>query len=68
MQYSLRACPPIAQAYGQVKMALVQHPSGGGWDDMAVYDEVKDPVCGMLSGGAEVWAAWNGWAMEPTDC
>jgi GrpB-like predicted nucleotidyltransferase (UPF0157 family) len=64
----LRACPPIAHAYGQVKMALVKHQSVGGWDDMEAYYEVKDPVCDIISGGAEVWAAWHGWAMGPTDC
>jgi GrpB-like predicted nucleotidyltransferase (UPF0157 family) len=64
----LRACPSIAPAYGQVKMALVKHHSGGGWDDMEAYYEVKDPLCDIISGGAEVWAAWNGWEMGPTDC
>ncbi len=64
----LRACPAIAQAYAQVKMALVKYYPGGGWDDMEAYYEVKDPVCDIIIGGAEVWAASSGWAMGPTDC
>jgi GrpB-like predicted nucleotidyltransferase (UPF0157 family) len=64
----LRACPTIAQAYAQVKMALVKDRAGGGWDDMAGYYAVKDPVCDIIRGGAEVWAAAMGWEMGPTDC
>lgn len=64
----LRACPAIAQAYAQVKMALVQYPHGGGWDDMEVYYQIKNPVCDIIIGGAEVWAASIGWEMGPTDC
>ncbi len=61
----LRACPTIAQAYAQVKMALVKHHPE---EDMDVYYEVKDPVCDIIMGGAEVWAASTGWIMGPTDC
>jgi GrpB-like predicted nucleotidyltransferase (UPF0157 family) len=64
----LRACPRIAQAYAQVKMALVQHHVRGGWDGMEGYYAVKDPVCDIIIGGAEIWAASHGWAMGPTDC
>ncbi len=64
----LRACPPIAQAYAQVKMGLVKYHPGGGWDDMEAYYEVKDPVCDIIIGGAEIWAASIRWEMGPTDC
>jgi len=61
----LRAHSPIAQAYAQVKMALVKYHPG---DDMEAYYDVKDPVCDIIIGGAEVWAAAVGWEMGPTDC
>ena len=61
----LRAYPPIAQAYAQVKMALVKyHPE----DDMEAYYDIKDPACDIIFGGAEVWAASTGWKLGPSDC
>lgn len=64
----LRTNPTIAQAYAQVKMALVKHDPGDGWDATEAYYEVKDPVCDIIIGGAEVWAASIEWEMGPTDC
>lgn len=59
----LRAHPPIAEAYAQVKMALaVRHPT-----DLDAYYEVKDPVCDIIMGGAEEWAATSRWAAAASD-
>lgn len=61
----LRAHPPIAAAYAQVKQALVKyHPE----DDMDAYYDVKDPVCDIIIGGAEVWATSTAWRLGATDC
>jgi GrpB-like predicted nucleotidyltransferase (UPF0157 family) len=61
----LRAYSTIAQAYAQAKVALVKyHPE----DDLDVYYEVKDPVCDIIIGGAELWAASTDWVMGPSDC
>lgn len=61
----LRAHSPIAAAYAQVKQALVKyHPE----DDMDAYYDVKDPVCDIIIGGAEGWAAATQWVLGPTDC
>jgi GrpB-like predicted nucleotidyltransferase (UPF0157 family) len=60
----LRAHPATAQAYAQVKEALVKyHP-----DNMDAYYDIKDPVCDIIIGGAEVWAAATQWTAGPTDC
>jgi len=60
----LRAHPATAQAYAQVKEALAKyHP-----DDLDAYYDVKDPVCDIIIGGAEVWAAAVQWEAGPTDC
>ncbi len=60
----LRAHPAIAEAYAQVKQGLVAHnidyPDG--------YYDVKDPVCDIIIGGAEAWAATIGWTPGPSDC
>lgn len=61
----LRAHPPLAMAYAQVKMALVKHHPE---DDMEVYYDVKDPVCDIIMGGAEAWAATIGWQLGATNC
>jgi GrpB-like predicted nucleotidyltransferase (UPF0157 family) len=61
----LRHFPDVAQAYGQVKAALVRyHPE----DDMDAYYDIKDPVCDIIAGGAEFWAAASGWEPGATDC
>ncbi len=60
----LRAHSPVAQAYAQVKLALARyHP-----DDMDAYYDVKDPVCDIIMGAAEDWAAAARWQPGPSDC
>ena len=57
--------PAIAQAYGQVKEAIVKyHPE----QDMEAYYDIKDPVCDIIMGGAEEWAAFTKWQPDHTDC
>lgn len=59
----LRAHPPVAQAYARVKLALARyHP-----DDMDAYYDVKDPVCDIIMGAAEEWAAATHWQPGPSD-
>ena len=54
----------MAEAYAQVKSAIAKyHP-----DDMDAYYDVKDPVCDIIMGGAEDWAASTHWEAGPTDC
>lgn len=61
----LRAFPTISQAYGQVKEAIVKyHPE----QDMEAYYDIKDPVCDIIMGGAEEWAASTNWQQGPSDC
>jgi GrpB-like predicted nucleotidyltransferase (UPF0157 family) len=61
----LCAFPPIAQAYGQVKEAIVKyHPE----QDMEAYYDIKDPVCDIIMGGAEEWAATSNWQPGLSDC
>ncbi|MFN8499292.1 MAG: GrpB family protein [Anaerolineae bacterium] len=60
----LRAHPPIAAAYAQTKLALARlHP-----DDVEAYYDVKDPVCDIIMGGAEEWAAATQWQPAASDC
>jgi len=59
----LRAFPATAEAYGQVKTALANYHA----DNMDAYYDVKDPVCDIIIGGAEVWAASTMWQAGPTD-
>lgn len=61
----LRAFPAIAQAYGQVKQAIVKyHPE----QDMEAYYDIKDPVCDIIMGGAEAWSASIQWQAGSSDC
>lgn len=60
----LRAHPPVALAYAQVKTALVNYHA----NDVEAYYEVKDPVCDLIIGGADEWAMRTGWKIGPTDC
>lgn len=60
----LRSHPAVAEAYGQVKMALVAHKL----DDMDAYYDIKDPVCDIIIGGAEEWALRTGWEPGLPDC
>jgi GrpB-like predicted nucleotidyltransferase (UPF0157 family) len=59
----LRANPAMADAYGQVKLALAAHHA----DDVEAYYAIKDPVCDVIMGGAENWAATTGWVPGPSD-
>lgn len=60
----LRANPAAAEAYAQVKMLLAQyHP-----DNIDVYNDLKDPVCDLISGAAELWAQAKNWQPGPSDC
>jgi GrpB-like predicted nucleotidyltransferase (UPF0157 family) len=59
----LRASPATAVAYGQVKLALAAYHA----DDVDAYYAIKDPVCDIIMGGAEEWAATTGWAPGPSD-
>jgi GrpB-like predicted nucleotidyltransferase (UPF0157 family) len=60
----LRAHPAAAQAYVQVKEALVKYHA----DDADAYYDVKDPVCDLIIGGAEEWVLREGWTAGPSDC
>jgi GrpB-like predicted nucleotidyltransferase (UPF0157 family) len=60
----LRTHESVAQAYAQVKTALAWlHP-----DDIDAYYDVKDPVCDIIMGGAEAWAAQVAWRPGNPDC
>jgi GrpB-like predicted nucleotidyltransferase (UPF0157 family) len=61
----LRAFPDVAKAYALVKCALARHHPE---EDMGVYYEVKDPVCDIIIGGAELWASNVDWQAGITDC
>ena len=60
----LRAHPAIAAAYAQVKQELVAHQL----NNSEAYYAVKDPVCDIIIGGAEAWAASTEWKLGPSDC
>jgi len=60
----LRAHPAMAEAYAQVKQGLVAHR----FDSSEAYYAVKDPVCDIIMGGAEGWAAVTGWRVGDSDC
>lgn len=60
----LRAHPATAEAYALVKQGLVAHR----FDDAEAYYDVKDPVCDIVMGGAEVWATATGWVLGSSDC
>jgi GrpB-like predicted nucleotidyltransferase (UPF0157 family) len=59
----LRANPAMAAAYGQVKLALAAYHA----NDVEAYYAIKDPVCDVIIGGAEDWAATAGWVPGPSD-
>jgi GrpB-like predicted nucleotidyltransferase (UPF0157 family) len=61
----LRGFPEIAQAYGQVKSAVVKyHPEA----DMDAYYDIKDPVCDIIYSSAEAWAESTDWRVGSSDC
>lgn len=60
----LRAHPPAAQAYARVKNALAKYHAL----DVDAYYDIKDPVCDIIMGGAEIWAEQTQWQPGPSDC
>jgi GrpB-like predicted nucleotidyltransferase (UPF0157 family) len=62
----LRAHPPAAQAYAQVKQALARHHPHD--DTLEIYYDIKDPVCDIIKTGAHGWAIHTGWQLGPSDC
>lgn len=60
----LRAHPATAEAYAQVKNALAKYHR----HDVDAYYDIKDPVCDIIIGGAELWGVATRWAAGPTDC
>lgn len=59
----LRANPPAAQAYAQVKYSLAHYHA----DDVGAYYAVKDPVCDIIMQGAEFWADMTNWQFSSSD-
>jgi GrpB-like predicted nucleotidyltransferase (UPF0157 family) len=59
----LRANPAMAVAYGQVKRVLAAYHA----DDVEACYAIKDPVCDVIMGGAEDWAATTGWVAGLSD-
>jgi GrpB-like predicted nucleotidyltransferase (UPF0157 family) len=59
----LRAHPPAARAYGEVKRALAEIVG----DDLDAFYAVKDPVFDIIMAGAEEWASANEWKPGPSD-
>jgi len=53
----LRANAAAAEAYAQIKCSLAAIVG----DDRDAYYAVKDPVCDLIIGAAEIWAATAGW-------
>ena len=58
----LRAHPPAAQAYAELKRRLAALGL-----DTAVYAEVKDPACDLIMQAAEPWARHANWHSGPSD-
>lgn len=59
----LRAFPPAAQTYEQIKTVLTKHHAV----DHEAYYEVKDPVCDLIIQAAERWADQSDWQPGPSD-
>jgi GrpB-like predicted nucleotidyltransferase (UPF0157 family) len=58
----LRAHPPTAAAYAELKRRLAEHLA-----DPLMYPEVKDPAVDLIYLAAEEWAAAAGWRPGPSD-
>jgi GrpB-like predicted nucleotidyltransferase (UPF0157 family) len=59
----LRVDPQAAGAYSQVKEALARlHP-----EDLDAYYDIKDPVCDIIMGAAELWANATSYIPGPAD-
>jgi GrpB-like predicted nucleotidyltransferase (UPF0157 family) len=59
----LRADPPTAASYGQLKRALAA-AADGDWDH---YYAVKDPACDLIMAAAEEWALRTDWSPARPD-
>ncbi len=59
----LRADPAATESYAAVKRALAYYHA----DDMEAYYAIKDPVCDLIMGAAEIWAATTNWHLGPSD-
>ena len=59
----LRANPAAAEAYARIKRALaaIVGDDRPAYDAYDAYYAVKDPVCDLIIGAAERWAAETGW-------
>jgi GrpB-like predicted nucleotidyltransferase (UPF0157 family) len=58
----LRAHPPAAEAYAELKRRLAALGV-----DSGVYADVKDPVCDLIMIAAEAWAEATAWQPGPSD-
>ena len=58
----LRAHPPMARAYAELKRRLAQHLA-----DPRMYPEVKDPAVDLIYLAAEDWVIATHWAPGPAD-
>jgi GrpB-like predicted nucleotidyltransferase (UPF0157 family) len=58
----LRAHPPAAAAYAELKRRLAGEVRGIG-----PYTEIKDAACDVIAGAAEEWAAATDWEPGPSD-
>lgn len=58
----LRTHPSWAGAYAVLKRKLAAHVT-----ELAVYCDIKDPVCDMIYLAAEKWAAATAWFPGPSD-
>jgi len=54
----------VALAYAELKrrLAALEPPL-----DLAMYADMKDPVCDIVIGAAEDWATEVGWKLGPSD-
>jgi GrpB-like predicted nucleotidyltransferase (UPF0157 family) len=59
----LRAHPPAAATYGEIKRELASRHA----DDMDAYYTVKDPVCDLIMDAAEPWAVQSAWVLPVAD-
>ena len=47
------------------KSNIIQyHPE----EDMDAYYDIKDPLCDIIMGGVEIWAAATAWTLGESDC
>jgi GrpB-like predicted nucleotidyltransferase (UPF0157 family) len=58
----LRAHPPAAAAYAELKRRLAEEVRGIG-----PYTEIKDAACDVIAASAEEWAAATDWEPGPSD-